>query len=30
MEQERTRQPARNFWQRVEDVIFMAFPRDLY
>jgi len=25
-----TRQPARNFWQRVLDVIFMAFPRDLY
>lgn len=25
-----TRQPARNAWQRVEDVIFMAFPRDLY
>jgi cardiolipin synthase C len=25
-----TSQPARNFWQRVEDVIFMAFPRDLY
>jgi putative cardiolipin synthase len=24
-----TRQPARNFWQRVEDVIFMAFPRFL-
>lgn len=23
-------QPARNFWQRVEDVFFMAFPRDLY
>ncbi|HEY6353007.1 MAG TPA: phospholipase D family protein, partial [Burkholderiaceae bacterium] len=25
-----TRQPARNWWQRVEDVFFMAFPRDLY
>ena len=25
-----TRQPARNFWQRVEDVFFMAFPSDLY
>jgi putative cardiolipin synthase len=25
-----TTQPARNFWQRIEDVIFMAFPRDLY
>jgi putative cardiolipin synthase len=25
-----TRQPARSFWQRVEDVVFMAFPRDLY
>jgi putative cardiolipin synthase len=24
------RQPARGFWQRVEDVFFMAFPRDLY
>ncbi len=23
-------QPARNTWQRVEDIIFMAFPRDLY
>jgi putative cardiolipin synthase len=25
-----TRQPARNWWQRVEDVFFMAFPSDLY
>jgi putative cardiolipin synthase len=25
-----TTQPARNVWQRIEDVIFMAFPRDLY
>lgn len=25
-----TSQPARSFWQRVEDVIFMAFPRRLY
>jgi putative cardiolipin synthase len=25
-----TAQPARNLWQRIEDVIFMAFPRDLY
>jgi cardiolipin synthase C len=25
-----TRQPARNFWQRVEDVIFMMAPRSLY
>ena len=25
-----TRQPARNTWQRVEDVFFMAFPSDLY
>jgi putative cardiolipin synthase len=25
-----TAQPARNFWQRIEDVIFMAFPRELY
>ncbi len=23
-------QPARSLWQRIEDVIFMAFPRDLY
>jgi putative cardiolipin synthase len=25
-----TVQPARSFWQRVEDVVFMMFPRDLY
>jgi len=25
-----TQQPARNAWQRIEDIIFMAFPRDLY
>jgi len=25
-----TRQPARNWWQRVEDVFFMMFPADLY
>ncbi len=25
-----TRQPARNFWQRVMDLIFRLFPRDLY
>lgn len=25
-----TRQPARSFWQRIEDFVFMAFPRDLY
>jgi putative cardiolipin synthase len=25
-----TTQPARNAWQRIEDLIFMAFPRDLY
>lgn len=25
-----TMQPARSFWQRVEDVIFMAFPKELY
>lgn len=25
-----TRQPARNWWQRVEDVIFMGFPKELY
>jgi putative cardiolipin synthase len=25
-----TRQPARNFWQRIEDIFFMAFPGELY
>ncbi len=25
-----TRQPARNWWQRVEDVFFMLFPEELY
>ena len=25
-----TIQPARNWWQRVEDVIFMMFPKELY
>jgi putative cardiolipin synthase len=25
-----TAQPARNWWQRVEDVFFMAFPKELY
>ena len=25
-----TTQPARSVWQRIEDIIFMAFPRDLY
>jgi len=25
-----TRQPARNWWQRVEDVFFMMFPKELY
>jgi putative cardiolipin synthase len=25
-----TRQPARNWWQRVEDVFFMLFPKELY
>jgi putative cardiolipin synthase len=25
-----TTQPARNQWQRIEDLIFMVFPRDLY
>ena len=24
------RQPARNFWQRIQDVVLMAFPQDLY
>jgi putative cardiolipin synthase len=23
-------QPARNFWQRVEDVVFMAVPKEIY
>jgi putative cardiolipin synthase len=23
-------QPARSFWQRIEDIVFMTFPRDLY
>ncbi len=30
MELELTLQPARSLWQRVEDMIFMAFPRNLY
>lgn len=25
-----TRQPARNWWQRVQDVIFRVFPKELY
>jgi len=25
-----TRQPARNWWQRVEDVFFMSFPKEYY
>jgi putative cardiolipin synthase len=29
-DQVETSQPARSFWQRVEDVIFMAFPKELY
>jgi hypothetical protein len=24
------RQPARSFRQRIEDIVFMVFPRDLY
>lgn len=28
--EERRRQPARSWWQRVEDVFFMAFPRNIY
>jgi phosphatidylserine/phosphatidylglycerophosphate/cardiolipin synthase-like enzyme len=24
------RQPARSAWQRLEDLLFMLFPRDLY
>ena len=23
-------QPARSTWQRIEDILFMAFPRELY
>ncbi len=29
-EQRLTRQPARSAWQRVQDIFFMLFPRDLY
>jgi putative cardiolipin synthase len=25
-----TRQPARNFWQRIEDIFFRAFPEEYY
>ncbi len=25
-----TRQPARNWWQRVQDVLFMTFPKEYY
>lgn len=25
-----TSQPARDFWQRVQDVLFMAFPKEVY
>jgi hypothetical protein len=25
-----TSQPARNYWQRVQDVFFMAFPKEFY
>ena len=25
-----TRQPARSWWQRVQDVFFMLFPKELY
>jgi putative cardiolipin synthase len=25
-----TRQPARNFWQRVQDVIFVVVPKEYY
>jgi len=25
-----TRQPARNWWQRVEDIFFMMFPKEIY
>jgi putative cardiolipin synthase len=27
---EQTVQPARSFWQRVENALFMLFPQDLY
>jgi putative cardiolipin synthase len=26
----KTSQPARRFWQRIEDVVFMLFPKELY
>jgi hypothetical protein len=29
-DQQVTRQPARSEWQRVLDLIFMAFPAELY
>lgn len=29
-DQQVTCQPARNWWQRVEDLVFMAFPKELY
>jgi putative cardiolipin synthase len=25
-----SRQPARSWWQRVEDAVFMAFPKEYY
>jgi putative cardiolipin synthase len=25
-----TRQPARDWWQRVQDVLFMVFPKEFY
>jgi hypothetical protein len=25
-----TSQPARDWWRRVQDVIFMAFPKEVY
>jgi hypothetical protein len=27
---DRSVQPARGFWQRVENALFMLFPQDLY
>lgn len=30
LDEVRKRQPARSFWQRIEDIFFMAFPRELY
>jgi putative cardiolipin synthase len=29
-DQVQTSQPARSFWQRIEDIVFMVFPKELY